>query len=60
MKNDNVLISERIKELKKRIEELEGVLLEIEAIMYRNDVEWGTSEYDFIMKEIERVKENKK
>lgn len=41
--------------LKKRIEDLETVLLEVKAIMYRNDIEWGTSNYEFIMKEIDRV-----
>lgn len=46
-----------IDDLKKRIEELESVLLEIEAIIYRNDVEWGSDDYEFIMKEINRIKE---
>lgn len=44
-----------IDDLKKRVEELETVLLEVKALMYKNDIEWGTSNYDFIMKEFDRV-----
>ena len=44
-----------IDDLKKRIEELETVLIEVKALMYKNDIEWGTSNYDFLMKELDRV-----
>lgn len=44
-----------IDDLKKRIDELETVLLEVKALLYHNDIEWGTSDHDFIIKEIDRV-----
>lgn len=58
MTKEELIMLRELKEidiLKKRIEELETVLLEVKALMYKNDIEWGTSNYDFIMKEFDRV-----
>lgn len=58
MTKEELIMLKQLKEidiLKERVEELETVLLEVKALMYKNDIEWGTSNYNFIMKEIERV-----
>lgn len=58
MTKEELIMLKQLKEidiLKERIDELETVLLEVKAILYKSDIEWGTSNYNFLMSELDKV-----